>query len=119
MQKVSQKIIDYSIWYYLKYYPSPRKLAFKLNGKFGPKSENGKKYWGISGEDIEFILWDKLRNIIQEKEVIKSKIRNYINKWKSRLYIKQKLFERMEDKDLWEKYLNEAFINWELENIKK
>jgi len=25
----------------------------------------------------------------------------------------------MEDKNLWEKYLNKAFIDWELENIKK
>jgi SOS response regulatory protein OraA/RecX len=94
-------------------------LAFKLKEKFGPDSENGKKYWGITSEEINFIISEKLRNIIQEEEVIKSKIRNYINKWKSKLYIKQKLFERMEDKDLWEKYLNKAFINWELENIKK
>jgi hypothetical protein len=44
MKKISQKIIDYAIWYYLKYYPSPRKLAFKLKMKFGPDSEKGKKY---------------------------------------------------------------------------
>jgi hypothetical protein len=44
MQEISQRIIDYAIWYYLKYYPSPKKLAFKLKEKFGPNSENGKKY---------------------------------------------------------------------------
>jgi len=37
--EISQKIIDYAIWYYLKYYPSPKKLRFKLKEKFGPDSE--------------------------------------------------------------------------------
>lgn len=32
--EISQKIVDYSIWYYLKYYPSPRKLEQKLREKF-------------------------------------------------------------------------------------
>ncbi|MDP2396573.1 MAG: hypothetical protein Q8S84_02295 [bacterium] len=43
MQKnmeISQKIVDYAIWYYLKYYPSPKKLTQKLLEKFGEKSEN-------------------------------------------------------------------------------
>lgn len=119
MQKISQKIIDYSIWYYLRYYPSPKKLAFKLKMKFGPESEKGKKYNWISDEEIEYILTNKLKNIIQEEEVIQSKIRNYKNKWKSKLYIKQKLFERQENKDLIEKYLEEMFLDWEIENIKK
>lgn len=42
--EISQKIVDYAIWYYLKYYPSPRKLTQKLLEKFGEKSENGKKF---------------------------------------------------------------------------
>ena len=45
--EISQKIVDYAIWYYLKYYPSPRKLTQKLLEKFWEKSENGKKYWWI------------------------------------------------------------------------
>jgi SOS response regulatory protein OraA/RecX len=94
-------------------------LAFKLKEKFGPNSENGKKYWGINSEEVNFIISEKLRNIIQEEEVIKSKIRNYINKWKSKLYIKQKLFERMESKYLSDEYLDIYFENWEIENIKK
>lgn len=32
--EISQKIVDYAIWYYLKYYPSPRKLFIKLKQKF-------------------------------------------------------------------------------------
>lgn len=32
--EISQKIIDYAIWYYLRYYPSPKKLELKLKMKF-------------------------------------------------------------------------------------
>jgi len=118
--KISQKIIDYSIWYYIKYYPSPRKLSFKLKNKFWPDSEKWQKYWGITDEEINFIINNKLKNIIQEEEVIKSKIESYKNKWKSKLYIKQKMFERMENKNLSEKYLFDIFWeNWELENLEK
>ncbi len=118
MKEISQKIIDYAIWYYLKYYPSPKKLALKLKQKFWPDSEKWKKYGWINREEIDFIIKEKLKNILQEKEVIKSKIRIYKRKWKSKLYIKQKLFQRMENPDLIALYLEKAFINWELESIK-
>ena len=116
--EISQKIIDYAIWYYLRYYPSPNKLKLKLKMKFWPDSEKGKKYGWINEEEINYILNEKLRNIIQEEEVILSKIRVLKEKWKSKLYIKQKLFERMENKDLIEKYLEEAFFEWELDLVK-
>ncbi|MDD2871118.1 MAG: RecX family transcriptional regulator [Candidatus Gracilibacteria bacterium] len=115
--EISQKIVDYAIWYYLKYYPSPRKLTQKLLEKFGEKSENGKKFGGIGNEEIEYILTEKLRNIIQEEEVIQSKIRLFKNKGKSKLYIKQKLFERGENRELIEKYLLEAFMEGEGEQL--
>jgi len=117
--EISQKIVDYAIWYYLKYYPSPNKMKFKLKEKFWPESKKWKIYGWINDDEIDFIVFDKLKNIISEEEVIDSKIRNFINKWKSKTYIKQKLFERMEDKDLSDKYLNIYFENWEEENIKK
>ncbi len=117
--KISQKIIDYAIWYYLRYYPSPQKLREKLKEKFWPESEKGQKYWWIGEDEIDFIINEKLKNIIQEDEVIKAKIRNYISKWKSKLYIKQKLFERKENRVLIEKYLEEYFLDWELEQVQK
>ncbi|MFK7780030.1 MAG: RecX family transcriptional regulator [Candidatus Gracilibacteria bacterium] len=117
--EISQRIIDYSIWYYLKYYPSPKKLEQKLIFKFGPNSKKGKKYGGIGEEEIRYIIDEKLRNILQEEEVIKSKIRVYKSKGKSKLYIKQKLFGRQERKELSELFLEEAFIDGEFENIKK
>ena len=117
--EISSKIIDYSIWYYLKYYPSPEKLRRKLLEKFWPNSENWKIYWWIWDDEISFILNEKMVSIIQEEEVIKSKIRNYKQKWKSKLYIKQKLFERLEKKELIDIYLTEAFIDWEYELVLK
>ena len=116
--KISQKIIDYAIWYYLKYYPSPKKLEQKLVEKFWPNSPKWEKYWWIDNEQIEYILKEKLRNIIIEQEVIESKIRIYKQKWKSKIYIRQKLFLRQEDKELSEKFLEEAFIDGEDDSIK-
>ncbi len=116
---ISQKIIDYSIWYYLKYYPSPVKLKQKLKLKFWPESENWEKYGGINTEEIDYIIEEKLKNIIQEKEVIESKIRSYKNRGKSKQYIKQKLFERQEKRELFEELLELSFVDWELENLKK
>ncbi|MDP2090585.1 MAG: RecX family transcriptional regulator [Candidatus Gracilibacteria bacterium] len=117
--EISQKIVDYAIWYYLKYYPSPKKLTQKLLEKFGEKSENGKKYGGIGQVEIDYIFQEKLINILQEELVIESKIRTYKNKGKSQMYIKQKLFERGEDIELIEKYLLEAFSEGELEQLEK
>lgn len=114
--KISQKIIDYAIWYYLKYYPSPKKLAQKLNMKFGLNSEKAKKYWGIDDKTIDYIINEKLKNIIQEEEVIKSKIKSYKSRWKSKLYIKQKLYQRQENPELIDKYINQYFENWDYEN---
>lgn len=119
MPQISQKIIDYAIWYYLKYYPSVAKLKQKLKEKFGLKSLNGKKYWWISDEEIDFIISEKMQNIIQEVEVIKAKIKFFKWKGKSYLYIKQKLYERQEPKELIEQFLDEEFIEWEEDTLKK
>ena len=119
MQQIFPKIIDYAIWYYLKYYPSVAKLKQKLKEKFGPKSENGKKYGGITDEEIDFIVLEKLQNIIQETEVIKAKIKFLRGKGKSKLYIKQKLYERQESKELIEQFLEEEFMEWEEETLKR
>jgi len=116
--KISQKIIDYAIWYYLKYYPSPKKMFLKLKQKFWPNSDKWQKYGWISDEEINFIIKEKLKNIIQEEETIKSKIRVYIWRWKSKQYIKQKLFERQENKELIDLFLEEYFKNWELDLVK-
>jgi len=93
-KEISQKIINYAIWYYLKYFPSINKLKQKLDFKFWPNSEKGKKYWWIFEDDINFIVNNKLWDILVEKQIITSTINNYINKWKNLYYIKSKLNEK-------------------------
>ncbi len=117
--EISQKIVDYAIWYYLKYYPSKKKLSKKLIDKFWPNSENGKKYWGIWGDEISYILDKKMSSIIDEEAVILSKIRSYKSRWKSKLYIKQKLYERLEPKEMIDDFLYQEFIDWEMDSLEK
>ena len=107
--EISQKIIDYAIWYYLRYYPSRKKLAQKLDQKFGPDSEKWKKYGWISGDEIQYILGEKLRNIIQEREVCRSKINNLIQKNKNVSYIKNNLRQKLFDTDMIEEILQSEF----------
>lgn len=108
-KEISQKIINYAIWYYLKYFPSINKLKKKIDFKFWPNSEKGKKYWGIFEDDIDFIINDKLANILVEKEIIISTINNYINKGKNLNYIKSKLNEKWFIPEEYNKILVEDF----------
>lgn len=98
--EISQKIVDYAIWYYLKYFPSKKALEKKLFEKFWPNSEKWKVYWWIWEKEIDFILNQKMSSIIFEEEVAKSKIRNYIEKNKNFSYIKTKMFQKYFDKEL-------------------
>ena len=108
-KEISQKITNYAIWYYLKYFPSIKKLRQKLDMKFGPKSEKWQKYGWIFEDDIDYILEEKMWNILVEKEIISSKIRSYIARWKNYYYIVQKLTEKMFVKEEFEEVLRTEF----------
>lgn len=71
--------------------------------------------------DYEEILKNKfnLDETLLNNDYIKRKIIDYKNKWKSRNYIFQKLFERNEDKNIINQNLDEFFsTDSELENIR-
>lgn len=119
-KEISRKIIDYAVWYYLRYFPSINKLKQKLDEKFWPKSEKWQKYWWIFEDDINYIINKELVNIIDEKQVIIWKINNYISKWKNIFYIKSKLFEKWFSKIEYEEILiknfnveNSSILNYE------
>ena len=114
--EISQKIVDYAIWYYLKYFPSKKALEKKLFEKFWPNSEKWKVYWWIWEKEIDFILNQKMSSIIFEEEVAKSKIRNYIEKNKNFSYIKTKIFQKYFDKELVLLILREEY-NFENETL--
>lgn len=111
--KISQKIIDYAIWYYLRYYPSTKKLSQKLEEKFGCNSQKWKIYGWIQEKEIQFILKEKLKNIIQEHEVCRSKINNLIQKNKNIIYIKNNLRQKLFDWDMVEEILQQDFQSQE------
>ncbi len=114
--EISQKIVDYAIWYYLKYFPSKKALE-KINyEKFWPNSEKWKIYWWIWEKEIDFILNQKMSSIIFEEKVAKSKIRNYIEKNKNFSYIKTKMFQKYFDKELVLRILREEY-NFENETL--
>ena len=110
-KEISQKIIDYAIWYYINFFPSKRQIFDKLKEKFWPESEKWKKYWWISDEEIFFVIDKKLKNFLQEENILRAKIKNFLKKWKNLNYIKKKLFEKKFDKNDVEKILNEEFLN--------
>ena len=114
--EISQKIVDYAIWYYLKYFPSKKALEKKLFEKFWSNSEKWKIYWWIWGKEIDFILNQKMSSIIFEEEVAKSKIRNYIEKNKNFSYIKTKMFQKDFDEELVLRILREEY-NFENETL--
>lgn len=115
--QISQKIVDYAIWYYLKYYPSIEKLKRKLFEKFWVESENGKKYWGIGDEEVEYIFSKRMHAIIDESWVIQWKIRWMRRRWKSKFYIKSNLYKKLFNKDILQEHLEKEFSTWEDENI--
>ncbi len=118
-KQISQKIINYALWYYLKYYPSVYKLRQKLRLKFWPESEKWKKYWWIFEDDIDWIVKEKLWNILVENEIIDSHIRNYKFKGKSKRYIIGKMFEKWFVKEDYEPVLEEYYKDWEWEMLER
>ncbi len=88
---------NYAINYYLRYYPSKKKLEEKLMKK--------------SKDDMILVkkVLNDLNSFIIENQVIEAKIRYYIQKNKNLAYIKSKLFEKWFKKEDYEKILQENF----------
>lgn len=152
-----QRLKDYTIWYYFRYFPSVWKLRFKLSVKTQKNNEL-----------IDQLFWE-IGHLFDDKPILESKIQNYIfrnknknyiitqliskqfnrkdifnlldkytiegesmldsdfierkililkNKNKSRSYIKNKLIEQPEDRQLVENILNEIFWEeWDIQAI--
>jgi len=90
------RLKDYALWYYFRYYPSDNKLISKLKEK--------------SDSDIALNVYSDIKHLLNEREIIITKIRNYLFKNKNLNYIKQKLFEKMFSKELVESILDELFL---------
>ena len=94
-----QRLKDYALWYYFRYYPSNARLLQKLREKW---------------EELDSTeVLKEIEHLTQETEIIKAKIDNYIFRNKNYRYIRQKMREKLFISSEVEKYL-EKFINaWE------
>lgn len=149
---------NYALWYYFKYFPSSKRLIEKLNEKSFDTKLSKKVFENIKHLINERqVIWDKIRlfllrnknlkyiklkllekwfdkvlveeilqndfledwkSLLNEKSLY-IKIENYKNAWKSINYIKQKLIERSQDRELVENIITSIFENWEEMSIKK
>ena len=86
-----QRLHDYALWYYFRYYPSDARLLQKLREK--------------GSEDDTQKVFEKIKHLLQEEEIIKAKTDNYIFRNKNYRYIRQKMREKLFDREKVENYL--------------
>ncbi len=94
----SKRLHDYALWYYFRYYPSNARLLQKLK-------EKG------SEEDAQKIFTN-IKHLLQEDEIIKAKIDNYIFRHKNYRYIRQKMREKLFPSEAVEQYLEKYLNSW-------
>lgn len=88
----TQRLREYALWYYNRYFPSNAKLIQKLQEK-GGKDNTNRVF-----RDIKYLL--------QEEEIIKAKIDTYVFRNKNYRYIRQKMAEKLFPKLKVEAYLS-------------
>lgn len=94
-----QRLKDYALWYYFRYFPSNKKLENKLLEKW-------------DREDATKVFSD-IKSLLQEEQIVESKIRAYLDRNKNINYIKNKLTEKLFPKDLINQKLLELTVEWE------
>ena len=88
---------NYALWYYFKYFVSPKKLMQKLKEKSKDSNLSEK-------------VFENITHLIDEKQVIGDKIRLYLLANKNYTYIKNKLGEKLFDKTLVKEILDRDFF---------
>ena len=94
-----QRLKDYALWYYFRYYPSNNRLLQKLR-------EKGTKEDSLS-------VFKEIQHLTQENEIIKAKIDNYVFRNKNYRYIRQKMREKLFPGEKVEAYLEKYINTWE------
>jgi hypothetical protein len=109
-----QRLKDYALWYYFRYYPSDGRLLQKLREKW-------------EEDDALKVFWD-IKHLLQEDEIIKAKIDNYLFRNKNFRYIQQKMREKLFPVEKTRAYLDpllesgksilaESFLRKKIENF--
>lgn len=104
MKKTTPKIIktkergkNYALWYYFRYFPSNKRLIEKLNIKTEDNNELVQE------------IYTEIKHLLQEEEIIRTKISNYINKNKNKSYIKNNLGQKLFNQETIERLLTNEF----------
>ncbi len=93
-----QRLRDYALWYYFRYYPSDGRLLQKLREK--------------GTEDYALQVFSDIKHLLQEDEILASKIDNYIYRNKNYRYIEQKMHQKLFPKDKIQDYLKKYKQSW-------
>ena len=100
--KSEDKLRDYAVFYYSKFFPSKGKLKEKLLSK-NPDEEM-----------VDRVIVS-IDSIIMESYLMENKINWYLSLWKNIRYIKTKMAEKKFDRDMVNEYLS-SFEEWSVLN---
>lgn len=113
-----QRLKDYAIWYYFKYFPSTKKLENKLLEKTDKNN--------ILVQEV----FQEIKHLFQEEQIIEWKVKNFLFRNKNIVYIKGKLREKLFNENLvfkileqyieeWKSLFSENFLLKKIENYKQ
>jgi len=95
-----ERLRNYALWYYFKYFPSVKKLNQKMMEK-SLDSELTKK------------VYDSIKHLCEEQRVLEDKIRLYLLRNKNARYIKTQLISKGFEHDMIENFLQKEFFDEE------
>ena len=91
---------DYALWYYFRYYPSNTRLENKLFEK-------------SSDRELSKAVIDSIFHLLQEDQILASKIDNYVYRNKNYRYIENKMREKLFPSEKVQAYLEKYRSSWE------
>jgi SOS response regulatory protein OraA/RecX len=93
-----ERLRNYALWYYFKYFPSIKKLNQKLLEK-SLDAELTKK------------VFESIKHLCEEKRVMEDKIRLYLLRNKNARYIKTQLISKGFEKEMIDDFLQKEFFD--------
>lgn len=96
-----QRLKDYTLWYYFRYYPSIGKMRFKLMQKT------------LKNEEMIDDLFKDIWHLFDDIPVIESKIQNYLFRNKNKNYITTQLISKQFKREEVLNILDKYSIEWE------
>ncbi len=96
----SERLKNYALWYYFKYFPSIQKLQQKLFEK-------------SKDQELSQKIWKSMEHLCDEQRVLEDKIRVYLIRNKNVRYIKTQLIAKWFEKEMIENFLQKEFFDEE------